>query len=1132
MMIVCWKLILPLAFVCAALAQDKFYFSVSPEDVSAPAGSAAVLRCAVSEARGISYGWTYNGRPVAASSRRQIQHVDAESQLRIGRLDRVRDQGEVACTATNTSSGFSLTSRTAVVQVQWLSESADVELHTPESPEEVVDGEDVVLACTVDGSGDIRVDWFRNGERVTRNSHVSFGGAGALGGPGPGRRQLHLRGASPRDNGVYRCSATSVAGTVSTGRSFALAVPGPAGEKWPLIQVPPQDTVARRGDAVRLDCSYRDASFTEWYFKDTGPLKNASRFNILENGSLLLTNVGRQDEGPYACVGIREDAELPQKYTAQLTLAYLEEFSSASFDPELSSDHLHIIPENAPFHMTCKPPRGVPQPKVKWLDPEGQPISDSGPLRVEETRLYLESASSKESSGNYTCVAENLAGIRSETVRLLVSTPPTITKDPVSMVVGEDEPAVLTCHFSGMAYPVTTVRWRKDGKTLRDDANHIHIEPSNGTLKINSVVSSDRGEYVCLVNTTGFNPIHSKPAQIQVKEKLKFTPQPVNKKMELGSVSKVNCKAQGSTVPTIHWLKEGGLPSHVSVHNGTLVFNGVKSSDKGRYTCVANNAQGTINATITIDVHVTPKFIVLPKNPSEAVEGYSVMIDCAAEGDPKPTIHWDKNSVMMNDLGNQRFVVLENGSLLIHEAHLSDQGNYGCTAGNSGGFKRAEVSLFVRSAEGYIPDGPDSEINADSMMTKTVVITLGAAAAYMFLVVGLMVWCRCRRRRRKQNYLAQETAEVGKGDNVDTACAANGDAELGERSKRLSKASSKQNGHAHTNGHARSDGENTAQSQSSNHSKKSKTSYDALSFARADLQNLMLLGNGEMGEVYLAQAKGLGNSTAPVQDGTENSSNFGVVMVKALNQTRNEASLLEFRRQIDLFQRVNHPNIVSLLGLCREQDPHYMLLQYSDWGDLKQFLLASREKSSRKSPQSPQPPQPPKPAPLTFAQIVSLANQAAQALEHLSNLRLVHKDIAARNCLIASGLRLKISLSGLCKDTYKREYFEYKNQTMPLRWLPHEAVFEDDFSAKSDVYSYGVLVWEILTQAEFPFHRKTDNDVVSSLQNHELHWKIPKNCTPAMTALLGRCWADSPRDRPTFSQIVLAISEMKVDTEM
>ncbi|KAK3919401.1 Inactive tyrosine-protein kinase 7 [Frankliniella fusca] len=1032
-----------------------------------------------------------------------------------------------------------------------LSDSADVELQSPESPEDVVEGVDVELACTVDGSGDIRIEWFRNGERVTRGGRVSFSGGGPGPGGAPARRVLHLAGATARDNGAYRCSASAAgagpgagpgAGVVTAGpgRSFPLAV---AGAGAPLVLVPPRDTVARRGGSARLDCSYRDASFTEWYFKDTGPLKNATRFQILENGSLIILNVGRQDEGLYACVGIKEEsAEVPQKYTAQLTIAYLDNLSASSFEPELSSDHLAIVPENNEFFLNCRPPKGIPPPTVKWIDPQGNGIPDSGPMRVEGTKLVIESTRSKEDSGNYTCVAENLAGTHKKSVQVVVATPPMITKDPVSTTVEEDEPAILSCQFSGMAYPVTSVRWRKDGRLLRDEGSHFHADPSNGTLKIHSVLTADRGEYVCIVNTTGFSPVYSKPAHIHVKEKLKFTPQPVNKKMELGATSKVNCKAQGSTAPTIHWIKEGqsgqSFPAHVTVNNGTLIFQGVKTSDRGRYTCVATNAQGIINATITIEVHVTPKFTVLPQNPSEAIEGYSVLIDCGAEGDPKPTIQWDKNSVMMNDLNNPRFVVLENGSLLIQEAHLSDTGKYGCTAGNSGGFKREEVSLFVRSAEGYLPDGPEtSNSSEDSMMTKTVLITLGAAAAYMFLVIGLMVWCRFRRRKRKQNYLAQETAEgtsalLGKGDNVEPACAANGDTELGERSKRLSKASNKQNGHAHTNGHPRSDGENTAQSQSSHHSKKSKASYETLSYARTDLQNMMLLGNGEMGEVYLAQAKGLAGSTAPVQDGLDNGNNLGVVMVKALNHTRDEASLLEFRRQLDMFQRVNHPNIVSLLGLCREQDPHYMLLQYSDWGDLKQFLLASREKTSKKSPQSPQPPQPPKPAPLTLAQIVSLANQAAQALEHLSNLRLVHKDIAARNCLIASGLRLKISLSGLCKDTYKKEYFEHRNQILPLRWLPHEAVFEDDYSSKSDVYSYGVLVWEIFTQAEFPFHRKTDNDVLSSLQNHELHWKIPKNCTPAMTALLGRCWADSPRDRPTFSQIVLAISEMKVDTEM
>ncbi|KAK3919402.1 Immunoglobulin superfamily DCC subclass member 3, partial [Frankliniella fusca] len=107
-----------------ALAQDKFYFSVSPEDVEAAEGSAATLRCAVSEARGVTYSWRLNGRPLpspaearAGARVQQTLLADNEAVLRITRLDRAKDQGEVACIATNTSSGFSLTSRAATVRV-------------------------------------------------------------------------------------------------------------------------------------------------------------------------------------------------------------------------------------------------------------------------------------------------------------------------------------------------------------------------------------------------------------------------------------------------------------------------------------------------------------------------------------------------------------------------------------------------------------------------------------------------------------------------------------------------------------------------------------------------------------------------------------------------------------------------------------------------------------------------------------------------------------------------------------------------------------------------------------------------------------------------------------------------------
>lgn len=94
-------------------------------------------------------------------------------------------------------------------------------------------------------------------------------------------------------------------------------------------------------------------------------------------------------------------------------------------------------------------------------------------------------------------------------------------------------------------------------------------------------------------------------------------------------------------------------------------------------------------------VVVAPKFTVRPSNTS-AFEGFPVMIHCMAYGDPTPTIQWDKNG-QMNGFSSNRFRVMENGSLLVTEVHLDDQGRYGCTAGNSGGFLREEITMYVKS---------------------------------------------------------------------------------------------------------------------------------------------------------------------------------------------------------------------------------------------------------------------------------------------------------------------------------------------------------------------------------------------------------------------------------------------------
>lgn len=173
----------------------------------------------------------------------------------------------------------------------------------------------------------------------------------------------------------------------------------------------------------------------------------------------------------------------------------------------------------------------------------------------------------------------------------------------------EGDSVTLTCSYSGMESPTTHVGWLKDGVQLKESSSLTRYrmidDHGNATLHFKSVDLSDKGHYMCQVNTTGFSPLLSDPAVLTLEEKLKFSPQPVNKRLELGSTAKVSCKAQGATNPTVKWVKEGDdedFPKHVQDVNGTLHFNGVLEEDKGRYTCVASNAQGSINHTISIDV--------------------------------------------------------------------------------------------------------------------------------------------------------------------------------------------------------------------------------------------------------------------------------------------------------------------------------------------------------------------------------------------------------------------------------------------------------------------------------------------------------------------------------------------------
>lgn len=196
---------------------------------------------------------------------------------------------------------------------------------------------------------------------------------------------------------------------------------------------------------------------------------------------------------------------------------------------------------------------------------------------------------------------------------------------------------------------------------------------------------------------------------------------------------------------------------------------------------------------------------------------------------------------------------------------------------------------------------------------------MSVAGAYIVLVIGLMIWCRYRRRSRKL-----PVTEAAKTEN--------GDVEHTELKDGV-------NGHAHgsskpdTNGieiAQKSDGAETTHSQGSNHSKKSN--YDKLQLSRSHLKDAKMIGRGEFGDVMVAKLPKSVIATTEKRNSTNSGDDTDVfAMVKILMQTKDENTLTEFKREIDIFAKLSHDNVTKLYGLCRETEPHYMILEYTDW---------------------------------------------------------------------------------------------------------------------------------------------------------------------------------------------------------
>lgn len=254
------------------------------------------------------------------------------------------------------------------------------------------------------------------------------------------------------------------------------------------------------------------------------------------------------------------------------------------------------------------------------------------------------------------------------------------------------------------------------------------------------------------------------------------------------------------------------------------------------------------------------------------------------------------------------------------------------------------------------------------------------------------------------------------------------------------------------------------------------------------------LGEGAFGKVYKGELTQLNGERI-------------YVAVKALKENASTKTQADFRREIDLISDLKHDNIVCILGVVLKEEPLCMLFEYMAQGDLHEFLIshAPSENNGNGS--------------LSQTQFLHISLQICDGMEYLASHHYVHRDLAARNCLVGDNLTVKISDFGLSRDIYSSDYYRVQSKSLlPVRWMPSESILYGKFTTESDVWSFGVVLWEIYSFGLQPYYGYSNQEVINMVRSRQL-LACPDTCPSAVYSLMVECWHEQGVRRPSFAEI-------------
>ncbi|XP_060102360.1 vascular endothelial growth factor receptor 2 [Heteronotia binoei] len=931
---------------------------------------------------------------------------------------------------------------------------------------------------------------------------------------------------------------------------------------------PPHQVELAAGEKLSLNCTARTELNVgiefDWHFPSSKTNEKnhitvrdikTSLGNEMKKfvSTLTIEHVTLNDRGRYSCTA---SSSRMTKRSSISVIVYEKPFISLGRMPSLVETRLSE-PIRIPVKFT-----GYPSPEFKWYK-NGKAITANRTVKLSHSLTISET--SERDAGNYTVVLTNPVNKEQErhTFHLIVNVLPQIGENALlapadSYKYGSTQ--TLTCTvYAVPSVPKIHWYWQfekectfnphqtglgnnpyfcKTWKDITDTRGGNQIETVKnqfvaiaGKIKTVSTLVIQAANVSALYRCVASNKAGEgeRVISFHVTRGLEINLQPQSQPTEKQNVS-LQCTADKLTFEKLAWFKFrprastmhlGGLPLPVCKNLETLqkvnavtakangenitielLLRNISLQDSGDYVCIAQDkktrTQHCLVKHLTVQEPVAPTIIGTPENQTADI-GETIEVSCIANGIPSPMITWFKNNVsLIEDSG----IVLKDGNrtLTIRRVRKEDEGLYSCHACNILGCTKV-ASFF--SVEG-----------TDEKTKLEFIILVGTAVIAMFFWLLLVIILRTVKRANGGELKTGYLSIIMDPDEVP----------MDEQCERLP--------------------------------------YDASKweFPRDRLNLGKPLGRGAFGQVIEADAFGI-----------DKIATCKTVAVKMLKEGATHSEHRALMSELKILIHIGHHlNVVNLLGACTKPGgPLMVIVEYCKFGNLSVYLRSKRsefvpyktknarykhgkhnrlvevpadpkrrldsiassqsstssgfgeERSLSDAEEGDATSEDPCKNPLTLEDLICFSFQVARGMEFLASRKCIHRDLAARNILLSENNVVKICDFGLARDIYKDpDYVRKGDARLPLKWMAPETIFDRVYTIQSDVWSFGVLLWEIFSLGASPYPGvKIDEEFCRRLKEGT-RMRAPDYTTPEMYQTMLDCWHGEPKQRPTFSELV------------